>query len=137
MESASERVLRELFQAGEVGAGAYNIIVLNEQKVDTAHFVEFDSKGVTFVSGATFDKKVLERIGAHEARSVIIMADDNEEDPDAKTALNVLALRSLCKEKEIPEEHCPRICAEVLNHRKMGLSVMPAPTMWCAIRTLG
>jgi hypothetical protein len=117
----AERVVRELFGAAEVGLGEHSVTVLSEQKVDTMRFAEFESRGVTFVSGDTFHKKVLERIGAHEARSIIVIADDEAEDPDAKTALNVLALRSLCREKSIPDDRRPRICAEVLNHRKMGL----------------
>jgi voltage-gated potassium channel len=117
----AERVVRELFGAGETGQGHYSVAVLSKQKVDSGQFAEFDSLGVTFVAGHTFDKKVLEQLGAHQARSIIVMADDNTNDPDAETALNVLAIRSLCKEKGIPNNHGPRIVAEVMNHRKMTL----------------
>jgi hypothetical protein len=50
-----------------------------------------------------------------------MMANDKSEDPDATTTLSVLALHSLCDGEGIPDEERPRICAEVLNHRKIEL----------------
>ncbi|MCS6860785.1 MAG: NAD-binding protein [Abditibacteriales bacterium] len=117
----AEQIVREIFWAFESGLGGSGITVLTEEKVDSSRSIEFESQGVTFVSGNTFDKKVLERIGAHQAQSVILLADHKAEDPDAKTTLTVLALRSLYQEKGVPPNQRPRLCAEVVNHRKMGL----------------
>jgi Trk K+ transport system NAD-binding subunit len=117
----AERVVREIFAAFEVSLPEHNVTVLNTERVDTVRFAEFETRGVTFVSGDTFDKKLLARIGAHQARSIIIMADDTCQDPDATTTLSVLAVRSLCREKEVSAEEQPRICAEAINHRKMSL----------------
>jgi len=116
----AERVVRELFSAFEVDLPEHNVIVLSDEKVDTQRYSEFESRGVTFICGDAFDKKLLLRIGAHRAHSVIMMANKSE-DPDAATTLAVLALRSLCREESIPEDARPRICTEVLNHRKMQL----------------
>jgi TRAP transporter TAXI family solute receptor len=115
----AERVVREIFAAFEVALPEHSVTVLNSERVDTVRFAEFETRGVTFVSGDAFDKKLLARIGAHQARSVIVMAKDDCEDPDALTTLTVLALRSVCRDEG--DGARPRICAEVLNHRKMSL----------------
>lgn len=117
----AERVVREIFAAFDVDLEAHNVTVLSEERVDTHRYSEFESRGVTFVSGDAFDKKLLARIGAHNSHSIVVMADDKCEDPDAKSTLTVLALRSLFIEEGIGEDKRPRICAEVLNHRKMEL----------------
>lgn len=117
----AERVVREMFGAFEVNLPEHNVTVLSPERVDTSRFPEFETRGVTFVSGDTFDKKLLSRIGAHKAHSIIIMADTSSEDPDAITTLTALALRSLCRDEEVAGEDRPRICAEVVNHRKMSL----------------
>jgi len=117
----AERIVREIFSAFEVNLPEYSVTVLSEERVDTSRFSEFESRGVTFVSGDNFDKKLLERVGAHHARSIIIMANEATEDPDAKSVLTVLALRSLCRETGLDDEHRPRICVEAINHRKMEL----------------
>jgi len=117
----AERVVREMFAAFEVDLPEYRVTVLSDEKVDTSRFSEFESRGVTFVSGDAFDKKLLEQVGAHRAHSVVVMADDNAEDADGKSAMTVLALRSLCREAGFADNHWPRVCVEVKNHRKMDL----------------
>lgn len=114
-------VIEELFRAFEVGLDRHVITVLSREKVDTAQCVDLDARAVTFVSGDAFDKKVLELLGAHQAYSVIVLADKSFEDPDAHSTLTVLALRALCQDQGIPPERRPRVCVEVVNHRKLGL----------------
>lgn len=117
----SEFIVREFFEAFETGVQEHSITILSEDRVDKIRLAEYESRGVTFVSGDTCDKKLLSQIGAHRSKSMIILADDSAEDPDGKTALIVLAMRSLCKELKVPADEQPRICVEVRNHRKMGL----------------
>jgi Trk K+ transport system NAD-binding subunit len=116
----AERVVREIFAGFESGLEVRTITVLSEQTVDTARlWADYESHGVTFVAGNPFDKRVLDRIGAHEASSILILADEKAEDPDGKTALIVLALRSLFREKAL--ENPPYVAAEAINHRKIEL----------------
>jgi TRAP transporter TAXI family solute receptor len=117
----AERVVREIFSAFDVNLPEHNVIVLSDEKVDTQRYSDFESRGVTFISGDAFDKKLLLRIGAHRAHSVIMMANNKSGDPDATTTLAVLALHSLCEDERISEADRPRICAEVMNHRKIEL----------------
>lgn len=123
--SRAERVVKELFAAWEENIEEGSITVLTELKVDPARYPEFDSRGVTFISGNTCDKKVLERVGAARARCIFVLAEDRADgkpeqaaDADARSALVVLALRSLLDANTLRR---PRICVEVMNHRKMDL----------------
>lgn len=116
----AERVIREIFAGFESGLTMHTVTVLTSQPVSlTPTIRDFESQGVTFLSGNPFDKKVLERIGAHEAHEVLVLADESAEDPDGRSALVVLALRSLIEEKH--EHETPYIVVEVINHRKMDL----------------
>lgn len=116
----AERIIREIFSGFESGLSMHTITVLTEKPVPPSSLIhEFESAGVTFLSGSSFDKRVLERIGAHEAHEVLVLADEDVEDPDGKSALTVLALKSLVEERN-PRE-APYIVVEVLNHRKMSL----------------
>lgn len=121
--SRAEKVVRELLVAQEHGLLGHGIAVLTEQPVDVKQCpAEFQRHCVTFVVGDAFDHRRLKEIGAHEARCVIVMADDSAEDPDGKTALTVLAMHTLYKEVGLKDEDPhPRICVEVKNHRKQDI----------------
>lgn len=98
------------------------IVVLSEEKVDTEHYYKLQYyQNVTFIYGDATDKKVLEFVNAHQAKSVIILADDTVEDPDAKSTLIALAISKLYETKvKIPETSIkPHISAESKNHRKI------------------
>jgi voltage-gated potassium channel Kch len=117
----AKRVVEDLFKAFRCGLEEHLITVLSEERVVAAHHPDLDARGVTFVTGDSSDKRVLERIGAHEAHSVIIMANKKAEDPDARAALVVLALRGLFQDKRLPEGRRPRVCVEVVHQRKTAL----------------
>lgn len=119
--SRAERVVGELFGAWDENVDESSITVLSEEKVETSRYPELDSRGVTFITGNTCDKKVLERIGAARARCVLVLAEDQEADPDSKAAMVVLAIRNLTGGREQASGQGPRICVEVKNHRRMGL----------------
>lgn len=117
----ARQIVEELFMAFEAGVEKHMITVLSEHKVNTAHVPELDARGVTFVAGDPHDKKVLDKLGAHEARSVIVMANTEHADPDARAALIALALRGLFQDKGLSPEDRPRVCVEVVNHRRISL----------------
>ncbi len=117
----ARQVIEELFRAFEVGMERHLITVLSDRKVETARVADLDSRGVTFVTGDAFDKKVLERLGAHEAHAVILLANRHVEDPDGHSAVVVLALNGLFRDKGLTAGRRPRVVVEVVNHRKMAL----------------
>ncbi len=71
---------------------------------------------VFFIESDPTLHEVLKRARAHLATSVIILADEDFPDPDAKTALIALALTKLTK--DIPKK--PHVIAEVMNHHKIA-----------------
>jgi Trk K+ transport system NAD-binding subunit len=70
---------------------------------------------VYFVRSDPTLHEVLRRARAHLARSVIILADSECSDPDAKTALISLAITKL----EENLRRTPHIVAEVISHQKI------------------
>jgi Trk K+ transport system NAD-binding subunit len=79
----------------------------------------YRNDGVAFVEGNPLDRDTLEGHGAQLARAVIVLADSRRADPDAKTALCVLALRGLCNDTRLPDGRRPLICAEAHNHQRI------------------
>ncbi len=99
--------------------GHHNVLVVTEGEVPALVRESWQRKSIMFETLDWFDKKKLELLSVQKARGIVVMADDNHPDPDAKTALHVLAFQKLYEEKGIPTEDRPRIVCEVRNHRKM------------------
>jgi TRAP transporter TAXI family solute receptor len=116
----AERVVRELLSAWDQGELKCSITVVSATDISAQDRGRFESGNVTFVSADPTNKQALAHIGAHKARSIIILADRDEPDADAQTALVVLTVRRLMAEEGVPDEERPRICVEVMNHRRMG-----------------
>ncbi|MBN2104241.1 NAD-binding protein [bacterium] len=70
---------------------------------------------VYFVKGDPTLHETLKSSRVHLAKSIIILADDDFPDSDAKSALIAIAIKSLMG----ASENKPHIVAEVINHRKM------------------
>ena len=107
------------------------ICVLSMNKVDMDDTIKQDryrGARIHWIVGDPLDKDCLAMIRAHYARSVLILADEEAEDPDAFTTLIGLAIHKLVQEAknrsisqgESPSEP-PHISAESLNHRKKAL----------------
>jgi TRAP transporter TAXI family solute receptor len=95
------------------------IIVLSEERVDEEQYERrSEFHNVQFVSGDVLNKKFLRFVNAHNARSIIILADDRCQDPDGKSALIALAIDILSQEVHSEDGRKPHIVAEVMNHRK-------------------
>lgn len=71
-------------------------------------------KKVTFIKSDPTLHDVLRVCNVHLAKSVIILADDDSPDPDAKSALIALAISRLCGDNSKPH-----IVVEATNHRKV------------------
>jgi hypothetical protein len=118
----AEQIVHEFFCAFEDGVSEFSITVLTESTIDPSTIQEYISRGVTFLSGNCTNKKTLLLIGASKARSIVILADDDARDPDARTTMSILAIKSLFNELKIPVDNRPHICAEVLRVNNVELA---------------
>ena len=115
-----DRIIKELHSPQAVPDCP--IVVLTERKIETNQYYKLKPyQNVTFIHGVPMDKKVLEFVNAHQARSIIILADDDSPEPDSKSVLIALAINKLYekKAKEDPSLRRPHISAESKNHRKI------------------
>jgi voltage-gated potassium channel len=90
-------------------------------------------KKVFFVKSDPTLHEVLKESKAHKAKSVIILAEAECADPDAKTALISLAITKL--EKDLPRK--PHIIAEVIDHNKIQHLVDAGVDEWVCSTDFG
>ena len=112
-----EKIVKEIHDP--VACPDLPLVVLTQERIDRQLYesrAEFHL--VQFVSGDLLNKSFLRFVGAQRARSIIILADEKVEDPDAQSALIALAIDSLCREQHRGSEGKPHVVAQVLNHRK-------------------
>lgn len=109
-----DRIIKELHSP--LAAPETDIIVITEEKINEKELrLSPQYEKVFFVESDPTLHEVLKRARVHLATSVIILADDDFPDPDAKTALIALALTKLTK--GAPQK--PHVIAEVMNHHKI------------------
>lgn len=109
-----DRIVKELHSA--LAAPETDIIVITDKEIHEKELrLSPEYEKVFFVESDPTLHDVLKRARAHLATSVIILADDDFPDPDAKTALIALALAKLSK--DAPQK--PHVIAEVMNHHKI------------------
>ena len=109
-----DRIVKELHSP--LAAPEADILIVTDRKVDERELrgsPEYEK--VFFIESDPTLHEVLKRARVHLASSVIILADDEFPDPDAKTALIALALAKLTR--ELPKR--PHVVAEVMSHRKV------------------
>jgi Trk K+ transport system NAD-binding subunit len=109
-----DRIIKELHSP--LAAPETDIIVITEKDVNERELrLNPEYEKVFFIESDPTLHDVLKRARAHLATSVILLADDDVPDPDAKTALIALALAKLTK--DLPKK--PHVIAEVMNHHKI------------------
>ena len=122
---SGDRIIKEIHSA--LAAPETEIIVITEKNINEEELRSSpEYERVFFIKSDPTMHDVLKRGRAHLAKSVIILADRDCSDPDAKTALIALAISKL--EKELTEK--PHIIAEVLNHRKINHLVDAGVDEW-------
>ncbi len=106
-------VIKELYNADS----HLEITILTDIEIkDTKELYKKEEfKRVHLATGDPAFHDRLETCKVYEALSVIILANEMSQDPDAQSALIALAISKVCKEHK--KEH-PHIVAEALNHRK-------------------
>ncbi len=109
-----DRIIREIHSP--LASPQTEIVIISDSEMNEAELrQQAEYEKVFFVRSDPTLHEVLKRARAHLAKSVIILADPQHSDPDAKTALIGLAITKL--ESELPQK--PRIIAEVMNHHKI------------------
>lgn len=113
-----DRIIKEIHQAEP--KLEITVITNNEVNEDELRKSK-EYKNVFFGRGDPSIHDVLEAARVHLAQSVIILADEKAENPDAESALTALAITKVCEEikKESKKVIKPHIVAEALNHRKI------------------
>ena len=109
-----DRIIKELHSP--LAAPDADIIVITEKEINEVELrMSKAYEKVFFIRSDPTLHDVLRRARAHHARTVIILADPDCSDPDAKTALISLAITKL--EQTVKQK--PHIIAEVINHHKV------------------
>ncbi len=109
-----DRIVKELHSP--LAAPDRDILIVTEHPINEAELrISPAYERVYFIRSDPTMHDVLRKARAHHAKSVIILADPESSDPDAKTALISLAITKL--EKHV--ERQPHIIAEVTNHHKI------------------
>jgi TRAP transporter TAXI family solute receptor len=96
--SKAERILKDIFQSGITGEKVV-VLVEPDKKPSVIHGDEIHKRS-EFVTGNVISGGFLREVSAHRARSIIILADERDRDPDAKSAFIALAIDSLCREQQ-------------------------------------
>ncbi len=72
-------------------------------------------RNVVFINGDPFLHRVLEAAKTYNAKSIIILSEETNPDPDAYTILISLGIKKICEERKVEK---PFIVAESQNHKK-------------------
>lgn len=109
-----DRIIKEIHSP--MAAPETEIIIITDKDINEEELrVSSAYEKVFFIRSDPTLHEVLRKARAHIAQSVIILADSDCSDPDAKTALIALAITKL--EKGMTRK--PHIVAEVINHHKI------------------
>lgn len=99
------------------------IIILTDSDVNERELREQSKRfaNVYFIKGKPTSYDTLKSARIHQAKSVIILSDSKDVEPDPKTILSCLAIRQLSK--DLKDKHLPHIIAELMDrtNRKMAL----------------
>jgi voltage-gated potassium channel len=127
-----DRIIREIHSP--LAAPETEIIVISDDSYDeqTLRLIKEYNKVFFFKSDPTLHE-VLKEAKAHRAKSVIILAEADCADPDAKTALISLAITKL--EQNLPRK--PHIIAEVIDHNKIQHLVDAGVDEWVCSTDFG
>jgi voltage-gated potassium channel len=113
--SRGDGVIKELHSA--LAEPSTEIVVVADAELNEELLREDPAyERVFFVRGDATLGNTLRAARVHLAKSVVILADEESPDADAKSTLVALAISRLCKKEKTQNPH---IVAEALNHRKM------------------
>jgi len=109
-----DKVVRELHSS--VAEPETDIVVITDKTINEEELRKSkEYEKVYFIRSDPTLHDVLKAARVPFAKSIIILADREEPDPDAKTALIALAITNISKDKH----YKPNVIAEAINHRKI------------------
>ena len=127
-----DRIIKELHSP--LAAPDTDIIVISPEEVNEAEIrINPEYEKVFFIRSDPTRHDVLRRARAHYARSVIVLANPANSDPDAQTALISLAITKL----EQNVERKPHIIAEVVDPHKVQHLVDAGVDEWVCSANYG
>ncbi len=123
----AERIVREVHN--DVAFPDVPVVVVSQKPVDSfAYSREAAFQGVSWLTADLCDVAALRQIEVFRASCIVVTADLDVPDPDAQSALTVLAImrawESSAQESKrvgFVAEARPRIVVESMNHRKIEL----------------
>ena len=116
-----EKVIEELHH--RTAEPDTSILVLTDADVNEKELRENSDRyaNVYFIKGKPTAYKTLKDARVHLAKSVIILSDPDDIEPDPKTILTCLAIRQL--RKDLNEEHSPHIIAELMDRTNRQITL--------------
>ncbi len=94
-------LLKQVIKSGQFSPEKIIIVAEIEQSVGDKLFEEESFYGIKFVRGVSYDKNILVRANAKDAKKALILSDKTKSvdgfDTDSRTVLTVLALKTLNK----------------------------------------
>jgi len=116
-----EKIIEELHHPG--AEPDTSILILTDTEVNEKELRENSDRyaNVYFIKGKSTAYKTLKDARVHHAKSVIILSDTNDKEPDPKTILTCLAIRQL--QKDLKETHAPHIIAELMDRTNRQITL--------------
>lgn len=109
-----DKIIKELH--APVAEPGTEIVVITDKEINEEELRKSkEYERVYFVRSDPTLHDVLKASRIHLARSIIVLADNDTPDPDAKTAMITLAISNISPDAE----DNPHIVAEAINHRKV------------------
>ncbi len=116
-----EKVIEELHHPS--AEPETEILILTDVEVNEKELREKSKRyaNVYFIKGKPTSYDTLKSARVHQAKSIIILSDAVDKEPDPKTIMTCLAIRQLSK--DLKDDHQPHIIAELMErtNRKMAL----------------
>jgi voltage-gated potassium channel len=112
-----DKIIRELHN--EIAKPDSQIVVITETLVDDSLYSKIpEYENVVFVASNLYNKLTFETFRIQDAAAVILLADENHSDPDAKTTLITMAIRQVVGDTKVWKGN---LVAESVNHQKIEL----------------
>lgn len=112
-----DKIVRELHN--DIAKPDSQIVVITESLVDDGFYSKIpEYENVVFVASNLYNKVTYETFRIQDALAVIILADEDHSDPDAKTALITMAIRQVIGDTKAWKGN---LIAEAVNHQKIEL----------------
>ena len=109
-----ERVIREI-HSPDAAPNAHIVVIADHEPPASIALRQQENPNITFIKSDPVLHSVLKLANVEKARSVIILSDENQQDPDSQAVLVALAVKHLSDS----QSRKPNVVAQARNHRKI------------------